>query len=74
MCFTVVIAATKLFREAMRQKAAGGFRHGRSKITTKDLLSEICGMYESDNENTLAEKVITLRSALDLVLGQDRAW
>lgn len=55
------------------QKAAGGFRKGSSPVTTEQFLADIREKYEYNNDGILLEKAIILRSALDLVLGQDRA-
>ena len=55
------------------QKAAGGFRKGHSRVTTEQFVSDIREKYEYDNDSNIMDKAIMLRSALDLVLGQDRA-
>lgn len=55
------------------QKAAGGFRKGSSPVTNDQFLADIREKYEYNNDGLPLEKAIVLRSALDLVLGQDRA-
>ena len=55
------------------QKAAGGFRKGITQVTTDMFLADIRDKYDPTSSANPVEKAATLRSALDLVLGQDRA-
>ncbi len=55
------------------QEAAGGFRKGKSRITDQQLIHNMNGRYVSGDEARNVDHVKVLRSALDLVLNQDRA-
>lgn len=56
------------------QKAAHGYIKGGSSVSNKQLLSDIRNTYSTDEEgeHELLEKVGNLRSALDLLLTQDK--
>ena len=58
------------------QKTAGGVRSGKTRVTTAALMTDLHDYYDHDDalSETLAQDQMTqIRTALDLVLGQDRA-
>jgi len=58
------------------QKVAGGFRGGTSRTTTEALMTDLHGYYERDDDladTTAQDRMDDIRTALDLVLNQDRA-
>jgi len=54
-------------------KAAGAFRKGNARVSTEQFLADIDGRYESRMGDPPVDDAKDLRSALDLVLNQDRA-
>lgn len=56
------------------QIAGAGVRKGAPAVTTEQLLSDLRGRYESADRNQDLAAVSDLRSALDLVLNQDRGY
>lgn len=54
-------------------KAAGGFREGNSRTSTDDLLREYPEVFHFESRFPSRDQVNDLRSALDLVLSQDRS-
>lgn len=54
-------------------KAAGAFRKGNARVSTEQFLADIDGRYESRTGDLPVDAAKDLRSALDLVLNQDRA-
>ncbi|MFG6117220.1 hypothetical protein ACGTN9_18870 [Halobacillus sp. MO56] len=58
------------------KKATTGYSRGRSKVTNKQFLADIRNTYivDEDDDQDLLEKVGELRSALELLLNQDKAF
>lgn len=70
--------ARALFGQAgapkLLQAAGAGIRSGRSRVSTAQLLVDIRDAYDSDDPARDVEAAQALRTALDLVLHQDRAF
>lgn len=56
------------------QKVAAGYRRGKVGTTNQQLVEDLRDQFEWKDESLAADSVAELRSALDLVLNQDKAF
>ncbi len=55
------------------REAAGGFKRGKSRLTTRQFVSDVEGKIRNSNRSKTVERAKDLRAALDAVLSQDDA-